>query len=127
MHDTAHTRTPDPGRSLMKIFLKILFAGIFLWMIVMTAHVQSHRSILLSPGEFSWQTSPWACATIFDAYFGFTTFFVWVCFKERTLWARLLWFLLIMSLGNIAMSGYVLLQLFRLREDEPASAILDRR
>jgi hypothetical protein len=111
----------------MKTFLKILFGCIFLWMITMTAHVQAHKSLLLSPNEFSWQTSPWACATLFDAYFGFVTFFVWVCFKERALPIKLLWLVLILSLGNIAMSGYVLLQLFQLRDDEPASAILTRR
>ena len=115
------------NKAIMKTFLKILFSCIFVWMIAMTIHVQGYKSIMLSPGEFSWQTSPWACATLFDAYFGFVTFFVWVCFKERTLWARLVWFILIMSLGNIAMSGYVLLQLFKLRADEPASAILTRR
>ena len=60
----------------MKIFLKILFGGIFLWMLAMTIHVQAHKSLLLSPTEFSWNTSPWACATLFDAYFGFVTFFV---------------------------------------------------
>jgi hypothetical protein len=96
-------------------------------MLAMTIHVQAHKSLLLSPTEFSWNTSPWACATLFDAYFGFVTFFVWVCFRERALWAKIIWFLLIMSLGNIAMSGYVLLQLFQLRNDEPASAILGRR
>jgi hypothetical protein len=111
----------------VKTLLKILFGGIFVWMIAMTTHVQAQRSLLLSRDEFSWQTSPWACATLFDAYFGFITFFVWVCFKERTVWAKVLWFVLIMSLGNIAMSGYILLQLFRLRKDEPASAVLVRR
>ena len=110
----------------MKTFLKILFSGIFVWMVAMTAHVQAHNSILLSPSEFSWQTTPWACATLFDA-FGFVTFFVWVCFRQRRLWGKILWFVLIMSLGNIAMSGYVLLQLFRLRPEEPASATLGRR
>jgi len=111
----------------MKLFLKLLFSAIFLWMVVMTIHVSMQKSLLLSPNEFSWLTTPWACATLFDAYFGFTTFFVWVCFKERSLGMKALWFLLIMSLGNIAMSGYVLLQLFRLRPEEPASAILLRR
>ncbi len=111
----------------MKLLLKILFGAIFIWMVVMTLHVQSHKSILLSPSEFSWQTSPWAVATLFDAYFGFTTFFVWVCFKERSLALKCLWFVLIMALGNIAMSGYVLIQLFKLRPDEPASAVLTRR
>ena len=111
----------------MKLLLKVLFGAIFVFMIVLTLHIQAHKSILLSPGEFSRHGSPWAVATLFDAYFGFTTFFVWVCFKERSMAMRVVWFVLIMALGNIAMSGYVLLQLFRLKPEEPASAILTRR
>ena len=93
----------------------------------MTTYVSLHKSIMLAGTEFSWVSSPWAVATLFDAYFGFVTFFVWVCFKERALAAKLLWFMLIMGLGNIAMSGYVLLQLFKLRPDEPLSNLLVRR
>ena len=78
--------------------------------------------LLLAP-----RANPWAVATLFDAYFGFTTFFVWVYFKERTNAARILWFFLIMALGNIAMSAYVLRQLFKLRDDEPLSNLLLRR
>ena len=111
----------------MKLFLKLLFAAIFLWMVGMTTYVSLHKSIMLAGSEFSWQTSPWAVATLFDAYFGFTTFFVWVCFKERTNAARVLWFFLIMALGNIAMSAYVLRQLFKLGDDEPLSNLLLRR
>ena len=111
----------------MRTLLKVLFAAIFLWMVVMTTYVSLHKSILLAGPEFSWQTSPWAVATLFDAYFGFTTFFVWVCFKERTNAARALWFVLIMGLGNIAMSAYVLRQLFKLKDDEPLSNLLLRR
>ena len=106
---------------MARIFLKLVFAGILIYMIGMTAWVSVHKAIWLSPNEFSWQQSPWAVATLFDAYFGFITFFVWVCFKERTMFMRLLWFVLIMSLGNIAMSAYMLMQLFRLRPDEPLS------
>jgi hypothetical protein len=111
----------------VKAFLKLLFLAIFLWMLAMTLHLQGRESILLSPKEFSWQTSPWAVATLFDAYFGFLTFFVWVCFKETKFLRKCLWFVLIMALGNIAMAGYVLIQLFRLEADEPASAILTKR
>jgi len=110
----------------MKLLLKIIFAGIFLWMVGMTAYVSLHKPLWLAPMEFSWNGSPWAVATLFDAYFGFLTFFVWVCFKERTIAARTLWFVLIMSLGNIAMSGYVLIQLFRLRAEQPLSDLLLR-
>jgi hypothetical protein len=112
---------------MKKTLLKLLFGAIFVTMVVMTVRTQANKSIMLSPNEFSWQTSPWACATLVDAYFGFITFYAWVWFKERSLASRILWFVLIMSLGNIAMSGYVLIQLFRLGESEPASAILTSR
>jgi hypothetical protein len=111
----------------MKLFLKCLFAGILIYMTIMTAWVGMHKSILASENEFSWSASPWAVATLFDAYFGFLTFYVWVCFKERRFGAKLLWFVLIMGLGNIAMSGYVLLQLHRLKGEDFLSELLLRR
>ena len=110
----------------MKVLLKLLFAGILIYMTTMTAWVSVHKSILASGNEFSWTVSPWAVATLLDAYFGFLTFYVWVAYKERTWAAKAVWFLLIMGLGNIAMSAYVLIQLFRLRPEQPAFAILQR-
>lgn len=110
----------------MRTLLKLLFAMIFLWMVGMTIYVSLHKPLWLAGSEFSWAGSPWAVATLFDAYFGFITFYVWVCFKERTLGARLVWLLLIMGLGNIAMSGYVLLQLFTLPPDQPIYKLLLR-
>ncbi len=92
----------------------------------MTTYVSIHKPIWMAGTEFSWAGSPWAVATLFDAYFGFVTFFVWVCFKERTVASKVLWFVLIMGLGNIAMSAYVLVQLFKLRDHEPLSNILTR-
>jgi hypothetical protein len=111
----------------MRQLLKILFAAIFFWMIGMTIYVSLHKPLWQAPSEFSWAGSPWAVATLFDAYFGFITFFVWVCFKERSLSAKAAWFVLIMALGNIAMSGYVLLQLFKLKSEEPLSNLLFRK
>lgn len=69
----------------------------------------------------------WTLATLLDAYYGFLTFFAWVCFKERAHRARLGWFLLIMTLGNMAMAAYVLIQLFRLKPGEPTHTLLLRR
>jgi hypothetical protein len=43
------------------------------------------------------------------------------------MWSRVVWFVLIMGLGNIATSLYMLIQLTRLRPDEPAEAVLWRR
>jgi hypothetical protein len=92
----------------------------------MTTCISLHKPLWQAGSEFSWATSPWSVATLFDAYFGFVTFFVWVCFKERSLTAKIVWFVLIMALGNIAMSAYVLLQLFKLKPEEPLSHVLLR-
>lgn len=110
----------------MKLFLKMLFGGILVYMLSMTVWVSMHKSILASGDEFSWIKSPWAIATLFDAYFGFATFYVWVAYKERNWGAKAIWFLLIMGLGNIAMSAYVLIQLFKLRPEQPAFTALQR-
>ncbi len=108
----------------MKLFLKCLFAAIFLWMTVAT--IRTSMAMSLWDAWDGYAANPWAVATLYDAYCGFLTFFVWVVYKERS-WALLiLWFVLIMGLGNIATSAYVLIQLFRLGQDEPAERILWR-
>lgn len=71
--------------------------------------------------------NPWAVATLWDAYFGFLTFFVWVAWRERSLGRRVLWFVLIMALGNIAMSLYVLIRLFRLAPGESPARLFTER
>ncbi|RYZ77282.1 MAG: DUF1475 domain-containing protein [Proteobacteria bacterium] len=50
----------------------------------------------------------WGVATLMDAYFGFTFFYLWVAYREVTLGSRLLWLVFIMSFGTIAMAIYVL-------------------
>ena len=109
----------------MKLILKMLFGGIFLWMTVLT--IRTSLTVSLWDAWSSFGANPWAVATLYDAYFGFLTFYVWVVYKESSLWSRVVWFFLIMGLGNIAMSLYMLIQLTRLRPDEPVEAILRRR
>ena len=112
----------------MRIFLILLFGFIFVFMVVMTARTQIQVSFWDFP---HWQpqyaSNPWAMATLWDAYFGFITFFVWVCYKEVSVGARLLWFVLIIALGNIAMSAYVLVELFRLKPGESVANVITRR
>jgi len=109
----------------MKLFLKLLFAAIFLWMTVMT--IRTSLAVSLRAAWPSYSANPWAIATLYDAYIGFLTFYIWVAYKEVKMWSRIAWFVLIMGLGNIAMSFYVLIQLMRLRPEESAESILCRR
>jgi hypothetical protein len=108
----------------MKRVLKLLFAAIFLWMTVLT--IRTSLAVSLWSAWDSFAANPWAVATLYDAYFGFITFWVWVAYKENTLWSRLLWLILILGLGNIAMSLYVLIQLFRLKPEQSVEALLLR-
>ncbi|MGZ7080382.1 MAG: DUF1475 family protein [Thermoanaerobaculia bacterium] len=69
----------------------------------------------------------WGWMTLADAYFGFITFYVWVAYKETSLASRLGWLVAILILGNIAMSSYVLLQLFRVAPAASLDQVLLRR
>jgi len=109
----------------MKNPLKLLFAAICVCMIVVT--VRAGLSMSLWAAWDSYAANPWAVATLWDAYCGFTIFFCWVCYKESSWSARVLWFVLIMGLGNITTSLYLLIELSQLRREEPVEALLRRR
>ncbi len=108
----------------MKTLLKLLFAVIFLWMTVFT--IRTSLAVSLWSAWDSFASNPWAVATLYDAYSGFITFWVWVAYKENNLWSRLLWLVLILGLGNIATSLYVLMQLFRLKPEQSVETLLMR-
>jgi len=105
--------------------LKLLFGAILVCMVYVTAMGGVDRSVFTAFGEI-W-ADPWGRATLADAYFGFVTFYVWVFFKERSAPARIAWFALVMLFGNIAMSIYVLIQLFRLPAGAGVEDLLLRR
>ena len=96
-------------------------------MLVVTTTASLHQPLWEWGGLTAEPDRWWTYATLADAYFGFLTFYAWVFYKERSTAAKLGWFLAIMLLGNMAMAAYVLRELGRLRDDEPASAILLRR
>ncbi len=89
--------------------LVVLFGCILIAMLVVTTVASLDRSILAVGSELT--SDPWFLATLFDAYFGFLTFYVWVAYKEPGMFRKTLWFVLIMASGNIAMSLYMLIQL----------------
>lgn len=105
--------------------MKLLFAGILGAMLWLTTTAALDRG-MLDAGRELW-SSWWFRATLADAYFGFITFFTWVAYKERRAGRKILWFLLIMTLGNIAMSIYVLIELFRRKPSEPFATLLTRQ
>ena len=54
-------------------------------------------------------SEPWGLATMFDAYFGFLAFWLYVAWRERTVASRLGWLVALLLLGNFAIAAYALL------------------
>jgi Protein of unknown function (DUF1475) len=93
-------------------FLKILFSVVLLSMLWVTSWASLNCALWKTPRAVV--SHPWFIATMFDAYWGFITFYCWACYKESSWAKRICWLIAILLLGNIAMSSYVLNKLFRL-------------
>jgi predicted permease len=106
-------------------FLRLLFIAVLGSMLWVTSWASLQVSILAIPREVF--THPWFIATLFDAYFGFLTFYVWQAWKEQSLAARVLWFINVMLLGNLAMAIYMLVELFRIKETSQLVEVFSRR
>ncbi len=103
----------------MIVALRIFFILVLLSMLAVTGWASTECPLWKTPRAVA--THPWFIATLFDAYWGFLTFYCWVFYKEASWGARLAWLVGILLLGNIAMAIYALIQLFRV----PASARLE--
>lgn len=57
-------------------------------------------------------SEPWGLATMFDAYFGFLAFWLYVAWRERTWTARVAWLVALLLLGNFAIAAYALACLY---------------
>ncbi len=93
----------------MKSVLKLLFALVLVAMLFVTIRASLAEGVF-SAGSRLW-ADWWFKATLADAYFGFLAVFVWIGWRERTVAAQAIWFVLLMTLGNIAIAIYFLVAL----------------
>jgi uncharacterized protein DUF1475 len=100
----------------MIVFLRVVFTGVLITMLCATSWASLQLPFWRTP---QWVVlHPWFIATLFDTYFGFLTFWLWLAYRETSWISRILWLIAILALGNIAMASYMLILLWRL----PASA-----
>ena len=109
----------------MIIFLRVLFLVVIASMLAVTTWASLHTPIFSIPREVF--THPWFIASLFDAYWAFIAFYVWVAWKEQSAAARIGWFVAIIALGNIAMAVYMLRELFAVPADGPLDPVFTRR
>lgn len=101
-----------------------LFTAVFCIMMFVTIRASLERGVFDNAALMG---DVWFQATLADAYLGFITFYVWVAWREQSTARRVVWFVLIMTLGNLAMSVYVLILLLKLPPDSDLRAVLDTR
>jgi hypothetical protein len=109
----------------MIIFLRIAFSLVLITMLCATSWASAQCPLWKTPQAVV--THPWFIATLFDCYFGFLTFYAWLFYKETSWFARVAWLIAILLLGNIAMSSYMLITLFKLPRDARIAQVLLRQ
>ena len=109
----------------MIIFLRIAFTFVLVTMLCATSWASYQCALWKTPQSLV--THPWFIATLFDCYFGFLTFYIWLAYKETSNVARVAWLIAILLLGNIAMSTYMLITVFRLPTNGTMEQVLSRR
>ena len=109
--------------------MKTILASICLAVLALMLYVTISASLqqdIVSATRQLWP-DPWFRATLADAYCGFLFFWLWVVWREQSLAKSALWFMLIMTLGNIAMAAYLLLQLRHIRRGENLGRLFSRK
>ncbi|MCP4176059.1 MAG: DUF1475 domain-containing protein [Fuerstiella sp.] len=109
---------------MKKLLLFNLFVSFFFLLLAFTVRAFSVRGIF---DNRSLMEDVWFQVTLLDAYLGFLTVYVWIAWKERTLLRRFVWFVFVMSFGNMAVSLYVILQVVKLPGGTGLSEILTMR
>jgi hypothetical protein len=99
----------------LRIGLISLFSVILAAMLWQTSTASMAQAIWAIPDPIT--QNPWFIATLVDAYCGFITIFVWIALREKSFSAKVLWFILLMLLGNIAISAYCLMVLIQSKPD----------
>jgi len=105
--------------------LTFFFAFVLAAMVAVTVTASLDRGVLAAAADL-WP-DPWFRATLADAYFAFLTVWAWIAWREPTWPRRLLWLVLVLTLGNFAIAAYGLAAIARLRPgDGPKELLLGR-
>ena len=106
-------------RLILAYFVLVLIAMTWVsWYACVTPSISSlpeyaGKGLNVIGGYVTVCSEPWGLATMFDAYFGFLAFWLYVAWREQTVTSRLSWFVALMLLGNFAIAAYALLCLFK--------------
>ena len=109
----------------MKNLFIILFSVLCIWMIYIVVDTSIQSNLFK---EWNYLSSiPWMRATLWDFYANIFVLLMWVYYRETNIAVKGLWTVLFITLGSIAVTGYVLIQIFSLKNGEGLEKILVRK
>jgi len=95
--------------------IKIFSILVLIWMIGVSTWASIEANVFTG-GKYILEHR-WGIATLSDCYFGFYFCYLWMFYKERSNALRFFWFILVTLFGTIAISVYLLIQIFQLKKD----------
>jgi hypothetical protein len=105
--------------------LKVFFSILFLWMCYTVINTSIHSNLFK---EWDFLGSiPWMRATLWDFYANVCVICLWMLYKEKNIAFKIIWLILLVTLGSIASCAYVLSQLFRLKPEDGVKELLIKR
>jgi hypothetical protein len=108
----------------MKNILIFLFSVVCIWVLFIVIDTSFQSNLFTEWNYLS--AIPWMQATLWDFYANIFVLLVWVYYKESSIVLKVLWTVLFVTLGSIAVTGYVLIQLFQLKPGEGLEKVLIR-
>ena len=102
-------------------FLQIALLLVWIWMLYIVIST-SMESSLFEQWNFL-ASIPWMRATLWDFYANILIIFLFVLWREKSLFIKFLWAVLFFFLGSIGSIAYVLIQLFSLKEGQALTDI----
>lgn len=105
--------------------LKISLGIVWLWMVYIVIST-SLESSLFNEWDFL-GAIPWMRATLWDFYANVLVIYLFVLYREKSVFIKILWLGLFFCLGSIATIGYVLIELSRLKDGEGVEKILQQK
>ena len=109
----------------MKNSLIALFTITCVWIIYVVIDT-SLKSNLFTEWDYL-ASIPWMRATLWDFYANILVLLTWVYYKERSIMAKVVWTVLFVCLGSIAVTAYVVIQLLKMKSSDSIESVLVRK
>jgi H+/Cl- antiporter ClcA len=105
--------------------LKVIFSALLIWVIYVVISTSLESSLI---EQWSFLGSiPWMRATLWDFYANIFIITLWMFYKEKSIFPKIVWVILFVCLGSIATCSYILIKLFKLKQGDGVKELIGNK